>query len=240
VTGDDAFGRALIDWVEGRGDGRIVLEREDKFVFHDSVAYYAAPFRSWEPQERQALRLARGRVLDVGCGIGRVSLELQKRGRNVVGIDISPLVVESARRRGVEDARLLPLEAVDESLGAFDTIILYGNNLGLLGSTSKGRRLLRRLHSLTTPRGRILGASMDIGSGEDDDHRDYFERNVRRGRLRGQARLRVRYRTLVGPWFDWLFLSKPELEQLAASAGWHVRRYVDAPGARYVAVLEKD
>jgi SAM-dependent methyltransferase len=44
------------------------------------------------------------RVLDFGCGIGDDALFLMERGVEVVGIDPSPRMVESARARGV-DAR---------------------------------------------------------------------------------------------------------------------------------------
>ena len=143
---EDAFGRALLDWVEGRGRGESVLERDDGFVFLErGGAFYGAPLRRWEPHERGAMRFARGRALDVGCGAGRVALHLQGRGPDVVAVDLSPLAVEAARRRGVRDARVLALADVDGSVAAFDTVVLHGNNLGLLASPSKGRRVLRRL-----------------------------------------------------------------------------------------------
>jgi SAM-dependent methyltransferase len=239
--GQDAFGRALLDWAEERGRGDSVVERDDGFVFLERGGdFYGSALRRWEPHERGAIRFARGRVLDVGCGAGRVALHLQARGLDVVGIDVSPLAVEAARRRGLRDARVLGLEDVDGSLGAFDTIVLYGNNLGLLRSPAKGQRLLRRLHGVTTARGRILGGGMDVGSTEDPDHLAYQERNRRRGRLPGQVRLRVRYRRLVGPWLDWLFVSQAELEEILGGTGWHVARAVDGPAGKYVAVLEKD
>jgi hypothetical protein len=71
----------------------------------------------------------------------RVALELQARGREVVGIDSSPLAVEVARRRGVRDARVLPFEQVGPALGRFDTVVMYGNNFGLFGGEAKARRL---------------------------------------------------------------------------------------------------
>ena len=42
-----------------------------------------------------------GRLLDVGCGVGTVSLELQKRGFDVYGVDFSPVAVERAREKGI-------------------------------------------------------------------------------------------------------------------------------------------
>ncbi len=80
--------------------------------------YLVEPFRRWQPVERRAMRFVRGRVLDLGCGAGRVCLHLQERGLDVVGIDTSPGAIEACRRRGVRDARLLALAEVDARLGS--------------------------------------------------------------------------------------------------------------------------
>src|SRR5918999_2988986 len=85
------------------------------------------------------MRYVRGRVLDVGCGAGRAALRLQERGHELVAVDISPLAVEVARRRGVLDAREVPFERVDASLGIFDTVLMLGNNFGLVGSAGGAR-----------------------------------------------------------------------------------------------------
>lgn len=68
------------------------------------------------------------RILDVGCGTGRHSLELAKRGYSVLGVDLSEKQLEHARNKAVSegvvvefqrhDARMLPFK------GEFDVAIM--------------------------------------------------------------------------------------------------------------------
>ena len=160
--------------------------------------------------------------------------ELQARGRKVVAIDASPGAVEVTRRRGVRDVRLMRLEDVDASLGNFGTMLMYGNNFGLLGTRSKARRLLRRFRPLAD---RFVAGSTDVSRTGDPVHLAYERRNRRRGRMPGQRRLRVRYRNLASPWFDFLQVSPDELSDLIDGTGWSVKRLVRNDGLYYVAVL---
>jgi SAM-dependent methyltransferase len=234
---DDAFGRMLLDALAGRAFAEIV-ERDDGFVSAGRTGFYFAPFRRWPAHHRRAMRFVRGRVLDVGAGAGRVALHLQERGHEVVAIDVSPGAVEVCRRRGVRDARVCAIEDVDESLGRFETIVLLGNNLGLLASRAKAKRLLRRFHGLTSERGRIVAETRDIYETSDPDHLGYQERNRRRGRMSGQIRLRIRHGLAATPWFDYLMVSRAELEELAEGTGWKLGRTIDSDDS-YIAVLEK-
>jgi SAM-dependent methyltransferase len=239
---EDAYGRLVLDYLEGKPRVREIVERDDGFLqASEGPLTYFEPLRRWPPPERRALRLARGRVLDVGCGAGRVSLELQKRGREVVGIDVSPLAVEVSRRRGVRDARVVPFEEVDASLGVFDTVVMFGNNFGLFGNAAGARRLLRRLHGLTSERGRILGASNDPSATDDPAHQAYQANNRKRGRLPGELRLRVRYRELTTPWFRYLIATPEEMRELTEGTGWTLARLIQDEGSSlYVGVLEKE
>jgi SAM-dependent methyltransferase len=234
----DGYGEMLLDALEGKGDSIEVVERDDGFLTATPFNYLA-PYRRWPSSQRRALRLARGRVLDVGAGAGRVALHLQEKGHDVMAIDSSPGAVEACRGRGVRDARVLRVEEVDQSLGVFDTVVMYGNNLGLMGSRRRGPGLLRRLAAITSDRGRILGECTDPYATEDPVHLAYHERNRKRGRMSGQLRIRIRYRDVASAWFDYLFLSRPELEELVAGTGWHVARTIEDNPHQYVAVLEK-
>ena len=53
---------------------------------------------SWLPQDLKGARL-----LDAGCGAGQLSVEVAKRGGEVVAIDISPTLVDLARERAPAD-----------------------------------------------------------------------------------------------------------------------------------------
>ena len=185
------------------------------------------------------MRFVRGRVLDVGAGAGRVALHLQERGYEVVAIDVSPGAVEVCRRRGLRDARVMRFEDVDSSLGTIDTVIMFGNNFGLFGGPRKAATMLRRLHRLMSPRGRIVAESRGVYDTDDPHHLAYHERNRKRGRMAGQLRLRVRHRQLATPWFDYLIVSHDEMRDIVDGTGWVVARFIPAEGGIYAAVIDK-
>lgn len=237
----DGYGEMLLAMIEQGGVLEIV-ERDDGFIMASRFGpdAYLARYRNWPSRQRRALRLARGRVLDVGAGAGRVALHLQEKGQEVVAIDSSPGAVETCERRGVRDARVLRIEDVDKSLGTFDTVVMYGNNLGLLASRTRARRLLGRLAEITSDRARILGECLDPYTTDDPDHLAYHERNRKRGRPAGQIRIRIRYRDVATPWFDYLFVSLAELEELLAGTDWRLARTFEDDPPFYIAVIEKE
>lgn len=60
-----------------------IIERDDGFIAASHWhARYFSDYRQWSWRERQAVRLGKGRILDVGCGAGRFALYLQKQGHN--------------------------------------------------------------------------------------------------------------------------------------------------------------
>ena len=78
---------------------------------------------AWLPQD-----LSGARLLDAGCGTGALSVEAALRGADVVGVDISPSLVDIARVRGAEVApegklTFLSGDMLDPSLGAFDYVV---------------------------------------------------------------------------------------------------------------------
>jgi len=238
----DLFGWALRHWAGGATDPE-VLERDDGFcdtaLGHE---LYLADFRRWPTSEKEAMRFVRGRVMDVGCGAGRVALHLQRSGYHVTAVDSSPVAVSTARRSGVRRSRCLPVESLAPHLGDVDTVVLFGNNLGIFGTLARTRRLLAAWARDMPAGARLLAQSTNpYGGGAPCLTRSYYRANRRRGRPGGQLRLRLHHRGRVGPWFDWLFLSRRELGALVAGTGWRTVAVLGrGPVEPYVALLEKD
>jgi len=236
----DAYGRAMFDFLRGKG-GQEIVEYDDGFIFSTGgPSFYFGEYRKWPAAERKAMRSVVGRVLDVGCGAGRVGIHLQERGHDVLGIDNSPLAVRVSRDRGMKQVKLLSMSQIDGSLGTFDTVVMMCNNFGLVGGRAGAKRFLRRFHRITSERGRILASSTDPRQGR-SPHRAYHQRNRNRGRMAGQIRGRIRYRAYATPWADFLLVSRAEMRSLVRGTGWRVRRFVDTPDEPlYVAILEKE
>ena len=235
---EDAFGQGLCEQYRGE-DTAYVIERDDGYVDLDGMAHYFDGPDTWAQDERRALREVRGRVLDIGAGAGRIALELQRRGHRVTTIDNSPLAVGVCRLRGVRDARVLPLERVCRLRGRYDTVVMFGNNFGLLGGLRAGRKHLRALARITSPDGRIVAQTMDPYDTDRPEHLAYHRRNRRQGRLGGQIRMRLRHRGLCTPWFDYLFVSRTELVRLVSGSAWRLVKTIDGSRPQYFVVLEK-
>lgn len=69
------------------------------------------------------------RVLDAGCGTGRVAVELKRRGRDVVGVDNDADMIELARAKDSEIEWVLADVATVDLGRRFDTVVMAGDVL---------------------------------------------------------------------------------------------------------------
>ena len=138
----DTFGKALIAYLDG-GTSIHEIERDDGRVETTDTGWYFTPFEKWSDVEKEVAGHAQGRVLEVGCGGGRISKHLESMGLEVIGIDISPLALEAARRHGASDCRLMDARELDFPENYFDIASLLGNGLGLGGDIDDSRRCVQ-------------------------------------------------------------------------------------------------
>lgn len=236
----DAYGWEIYDYLH-KGHSIEVVEREDGWIdISMGAPQYFAPFKAWLPYEKKGIKHVQGKVLDIGCGAGRVMRYLESKGHEVTGIDNSPLAIKVCSEQGLRDVHVLSITEVSRKrLGVFDSIVMYGNNFGLMGSFKRARWLLKRFHAMTPDHGRIIAASTDPHLTNIPEHKWYHRYNRKRGRMAGQLRIRIRYRKYVSPWFDYLLVSRREMKEIVRNTGWKVSCFVESDSAWYVAVLEK-
>jgi SAM-dependent methyltransferase len=101
------------------------------------------------------------RVLDLACGSGRHSLELRRRGHEVVGADISGDLIEIARREAGEaalDAEFVRADLRELEFDAeFDLVLnLNDGAIGYLETDEENRRIFEVISRALRPGGRNL------------------------------------------------------------------------------------
>ncbi|ANS70151.1 hypothetical protein SLINC_7927 [Streptomyces lincolnensis] len=246
----DAFGLQLSDAVRLRRPVTAFVERSDGLIVPSGSAQWLSGEQEWPLAVRDALVRARGPVLDVGAGSGRHSAYLARKPMQVTAMDTSELALGICRNAGVQETVCADVTELEHRLRGrppFRTVLFLGNNVGLLGSVTRGTEILQQVHAVTSDDALIIaeGRRPVVGTAE---NRAYVERNLARGRLPGELLMRLRYGTTATHWFPYLFCGPEELERIAKAAGWSLCDVQDFhyPGApsdvaplSYTAVLGK-
>jgi len=238
----DAYGEQLWSYFKTGEPRNEIVERDDGLLSLGQYGgkLYFSEYKDWQPIEKAAMKYVRGRVLDVGCGAGRHSLYLQAKGFDVTGIDNSPLAIKICRQRGLKKTKVMAFKDVGQfEPESFDTVIMMGNNFGLFGSFKLAQTLLKKLHRCTSPDALIIAMTRDPYMTSDPAHVAYHKLNRKRGRMPGQLRIRVRFKGVIGNWFDYLLVSKDELKKIPQHTGWRVERFIDGIEGQYILVLTK-
>jgi SAM-dependent methyltransferase len=236
----DAYGQEILAALNGKGSWEIVEREDGFFAISGGSGNYFAEYQDFPSHEKKAFKFVKGKILDIGVGAGKVALYFQKKGFDVVGIDNSPIAIKVCKKRGVKKAKVLRIEEVDKLKEKFDTVIMTGNNFGLFANKKKTKVLLKKLHKVSSENALIIAESNDPYKTKDKNHLDYGKWNRARGKMTGQLKIRIRFEKFVGDWFEYLLVSKNEMEELLEGSGWKVKKFFDKPKTSvYIAIIEK-
>ena len=231
----DLFGKAILDYQTNNSPEDLLTETSISEADEMSVAYLFRSYSEMPKLEQKALQLAKGKVLDVGCGAGSHALELQnERKLEVTAIDISENAVKACQLRGIENVKIANILDLDPKT-KYDTILLLMNGTGIFGSLNETAKYLQKLKSLLNEGGQILIDSSDIiyMFDEDEDGGKWIPGNG----YYGELTFTVQYKGETEETFPWLYLDYNTLQNAAIANGLQCELVAEGEHFDYLAKL---
>lgn len=229
----DLFGKAILDFQTNNSPEDLVTETNISEADEMSVEYLFRDFKAMPKLEQHALQLAKGKILDVGCGAGSHALYLQENGFDVIAIDISANAIRACELRGLKNARVENILELENE--TFDTILLLMNGTGIFGTLAKTSKYLQKLKSLLNPNGQILIDSSDIIYMF--DKRDDGSYLVPADAYYGELTFSVSYKNETEVAFPWLYLDYNMLQNAAFANGLQCELILEGEHFDYLAKL---
>ena len=211
----DLFGQAILDFQTNNSPENLVTETSISESDEMSVAYLFRSFEEMPHLEQQALKLAKGKILDVGCGAGSHSLYLEHIGLEVTSIDISANAINSCQLRGLNNARVQNVLTIQNQ--TFDTILLLMNGTGIFRTLKELPTYLQKLKSLLNPNGQILIDSSDLVYMYDENEDGSYL--IPAEGYYGELTFTVSYKGQTDEPFPWLYLDYNTLQRAALAHG---------------------
>ncbi|MFN4027645.1 MAG: class I SAM-dependent methyltransferase [Flavobacterium sp.] len=229
----DLFGQAILDYQTQNTPEDLITETNISEADDMSVSYLFRSYNEMPKIEKKALQLAKGKILDVGCGAGSHSLYWQEKGFDVTAIDISQKAINACQLRGIKNARVQNLMAIENE--KFDTIALLMNGTGIFGTLAETSKYLQKLKSLLSPNGQILIDSSDIIYMFDQDEDGAYI--VPAEGYYGELTFTVSYKGQTEDTFPWLYLDYNTLQNAAHANGLQCELLLEGNHFDYLAKL---
>lgn len=231
----DLFGKAILDFQTNNSPEDLITETTISEEDEMSVAYLFRSYDEMPQMEQKALQLAKGKILDVGCGAGSHSLSLQnERGLDVTSIDISPNAIQACTLRGLKKAKVQDVLTLENE--KYDTILLLMNGAGMCGKLKNIPNFLLKLKSLLNPGGQILLDSSDIIYMFDDDE-DGGKWIPSQNEYYGEIVFNISYKGEKEKPFDWMFIDYNTLQNAALDNGFQCELILEGEHFDYLAKL---
>lgn len=226
----DAFGQLLLDHYTHQKPVNYVVERDDGLIDVDSSLGYFSNYEDWPKEEQNIINHARSPVLDLGCGAGRHSLYLQNIGLEVIAMDLSHGALEVTKQRGVKKTLYGDIRKLPRFNLKFGTFLFMGNNFALCGDPKTMKRVLQDLSQISTTNAKLIAHFRDPTPNDpnlDPVHREYHQKNRKKGLPVGQVQIRILYRKLRTPWMKFYIPTSDEFTDIIENSGlWQIETLI--------------
>jgi len=234
----DLFGKAILDFQTNNSPEDLKTETSISEEDEMSVEYLFRSYEEMPKLEQKALQIAKGKILDVGCGAGSHSLYLQnEKNLDVHSIDISQNAVEACKLRGLKNVQVQNILEMDSNTpeNKFDTILLLMNGTGIFGTLKDTTKFLQKLRSLLNANGQILIDSSDIIYMFDND--EDGGKWIPSTGYYGELTFTIRYKNEKEDQFPWLYMDYNTLQNAALANGLQSELILEGEHYDYLARL---
>ncbi len=229
----DVIGVACRDFVK---HGKAADIKVQSNIPENSIIPVKYLFRSYKEMpelEHKALSFCKGKVLEIGGGVGSHSLELQNSKMDVVLLDNSKECCAIAQERGVKKVVCSDLENYFDK--GFDTILMMMNGIGITGTLNGLKIFLDKARLMLNKGGQIIFDSCDIlYMYLEEDGGLTIDLN---GKYYGEVEYTMQYKQHKGNPFPWLFISKEVMMETAEQNGFSLEILFEEEDGMYLGKL---
>ncbi len=234
MNSSEILGKAISDFYIGNTNARIIVHSPDFDPDEQPVSYYFRKFEEMPLLEQEAINMSFGKVLDIGAAAGAHCLELQKRGADVTGLEISPLSCQVMGKRGV--VKILNRDIFDPADEKYDTLLLLMNGIGLVNTLEGLEKFLKNIKSFLNPGGQIIFDSSNLVYLFIDDESREAQIDLNK-RYYGEIEFVMEYNGEKSDSFYWLYIDFDTLCIYAEKEGFHPELLLQDQEFQYLARL---
>lgn len=227
---DNVFDLALHDFFHHRQQGPLLIHNKYGKPDEMDLAAYFRQEDDLSDLEACALSLVQGKTLDIGAGVGSISLILQAYGLDITALEVSAVCSNIMQQRGVQ-------KVVRDDFFTFqparpyDTLLLMMNGLGICGTLSNLPAMLVRFEELLAPGGQVLFDSSDVS---------YIDQpSVPATRYMGEMDYRYEYQGQRGGWFTWLYIDSDRLKAELTPYNFNLQIVMEDANGQYLGRLTR-
>jgi len=232
MTKKDLFGQALYDYWHHN-------EPEDMLTWTNLTGKEVLPvsylFRSFDEMpapEQKALKMSRGKILDVGAGSGLHSIWLQEQGKEVTALELSTISCRLMKERGIDN--VIQADFFQFSGQKFDTILFLMNGVGIVEKAMYTDKLFQKIDELLAPGGQALIHSSDL--------KYLYEKAggylIPKEGYYGDLKFFLSYKGETES-FDWTYIDEQSLAGFARQNGFSVQKVAESEYGDFLLKITK-
>lgn len=232
----DVYGMALEDFY-------FKQQASDLFVHSDitetekyPTEHFFREFKDFPLIEKKAMKLCKGKILDIGAGSGIHSKHLQESKYDVTALEISERCIDIMRKRGIKQTLLQDFWEINEE-NQYDTLLMMMNGFGIMGTLEKIPDFLQKASKLLSVNGQILFDSSDLIYMYEEEDGSYLI-DISKGYY-GEVEYQMEYKTHKGKPFKWLYIDYFTLSDIVEKNGFKIEKICEGNHFDYLARITK-